>query len=114
MPLAHKISVNLVSFNLRYYDSMGSDNDRCLGALKNYLEAEHMDKKKSPYDTSGFTLENVKDIPQQMNGSDCGMFACTFAEFISRGAKISFSQEHMPYLRKKMVVEILEGQLLIQ
>lgn len=93
---------------------MGSDNDRCLAALKNYLEAEHMDKKKTPYDTSDFTLENVKDIPQQMNGSDCGMFACTFAEFLSRNAKITFSQEHMPYLRRKMVIEILDGELLIQ
>lgn len=93
---------------------MGSDNDRCLAALKNYLEAEHMDKKKTPYDTSGFTFENVKNIPQQMNGSDCGMFACTFAEFLSRNAKITFCQEHMPYLRKKMVIEILEGELLIK
>lgn len=93
---------------------MGSDNNRCLSALKNYLEAEHMDKKKTSYDTSDFILENVKDIPQQMNGSDCGMFACTFAEFLTRNAKITFSQEHMPYLRKKMVVEIIEGDLLIK
>lgn len=93
---------------------MGSENDRCLKALKNYLEAEHLDKRKTPYDTSDFSLENVKDIPQQMNGSDCGMFACTFAEFISRNASVNFSQDHMPYFRKKMVVEILDGELLIQ
>ena len=31
-------------------------------------------------------------IPQQMNGSDCGMFACKFAEYITRGAQITFSQ----------------------
>lgn len=93
---------------------MGAPNNRCLTALKKYLEAEYMDKKKSSYNTQDFILENVKDIPQQMNGSDCGMFACTFAEFISRNAKITFSQEHMPYLRKKMVVEIIKGELLIR
>ncbi|CAG9825592.1 unnamed protein product [Phaedon cochleariae] len=100
--------------SIRYYDSMGGNNNKCLSALRNYLEAEHLDKKKSAYSTSDFTLENVKDIPQQMNGSDCGMFSCTFAEFITRNSKINFTQEHMPYLRKKMVVEIMSGEFLIQ
>jgi len=27
-----------------------------------------------------------------MNGSDCGMFACKFAEYITRDARISFTQ----------------------
>ena len=35
-----------------------------------------MDKKKTPFDTSEFQSVIVKDIPQQMNGSDCGMFTC--------------------------------------
>ncbi|KAJ8920906.1 hypothetical protein NQ315_015699 [Exocentrus adspersus] len=68
----------------------------------------------SSFDTSDFILENVKDIPQQMNGSDCGMFACTFAEFLTRNAKITFSQDHMPYLRKKTILEIITGELLIK
>lgn len=96
-----------------YYDSMGSSNKTCLETLLRYLREEHFDKKKCEYDTSDWELKNLKDIPQQMNGSDCGMFSCTFAEFLSRNAKISFSQEDMPYLRRKMVIEILEGRLLI-
>ena len=31
-------------------------------------------------------------IPQQMNGSDCGVFTCKYAEYISRGAEITFTQ----------------------
>jgi len=27
-----------------------------------------------------------------MNGSDCGMFACKFAEYITRNARITFTQ----------------------
>lgn len=95
--------------SIRYYDSMGSPNNRCIEALRNYLEVEHMDKKSAKYDTNDFELENMEDIPQQMNGSDCGMFACTFAEFVTRNAKITFKQEDMPYFRKKMVVEIMTG-----
>lgn len=98
--------------SVRYYDSMLGDNNKCLEALLKYLEDEHQDKKQSSYDTSGWTLENVKDIPQQMNGSDCGMFACMFAEYLSRDAAITFDQQHMPYFRRKMVYEIVKATLL--
>lgn len=109
--------MSIVDFRIktiRYYDSMGSANRQCLEALFHYLQAEHLDKKHKEFDTSGWSLESMRDIPQQMNGSDCGMFACTFAEFLCRSAKITFSQEDMPYLRQKMVLEILNGELLIQ
>lgn len=98
---------------IKYYDSMGASNNKCLEALLNYLVEEHKDKKKSTYDVSEWKLENVRNIPQQMNGSDCGMFACTFAEFLTRDAKLNFNQEDMPYLRRKMVVEIMTSKLLI-
>lgn len=98
---------------INYFDSMGRSNDKCLKILYNYLQQEHLDKKRAEYDMSEWEMSNVKKIPQQMNGSDCGMFACTFAEFLTRDAKITFTQEDMPYLRRKMAVEILEGRLLI-
>lgn len=99
---------------IKYYDSMGSPNQQCLQALLEYLKCEHRDKKKSEYDTSSWKTSSVRDIPQQMNGSDCGVFACMYAEFITRNAKILFTQEHMPYFRKKMVYEIFTGELLIK
>lgn len=105
-------TVDLRDKHIRYYDSMLGDNNRCLEALVKYLESEHLDKKQSKYDTSGFTLENVKNIPQQMNGSDCGMFACKFAEYLSRDAEITFDQQHMPYFRRRMIYEIVSGKLL--
>lgn len=105
--------INLKEKTIRYYDSMGSPNERCLQLLLDYLSDEHLDKKKADFDTTGWKLESVRDIPQQMNGSDCGMFSCTFAEFLTRNEKITFSQQDMPYLRRKMVLEILKGELLI-
>ena len=35
-----------------------------------------MDKKKTPFANSGFQSVVGKNIPQQMNGSDWGMFTC--------------------------------------
>ncbi|XP_022913577.1 uncharacterized protein [Onthophagus taurus] len=98
---------------INYYDSMGSPNKSCLTTLLQYLRDEHNDKKKTDIDLSDWRLINARDIPQQMNGSDCGMFSITFAEFLTRDAKISFAQENMPYLRRKVAVEILEGKLFI-
>ena len=105
-------TVDMRNKEIRYYDSMGGTNNLCLNALKQYLQDESLDKRKVVFDTSNFKLINVQDIPQQMNGSDCGMFACKFAEYISRDATVNFSQEHMPYFRRKMVLEILMQGLL--
>lgn len=98
--------------SIRYYDSMGGNNLKCLSALRQYLEDESLDKKKQPYDTSNWKLECAKNIPQQMNGSDCGVFSCMFAEYISANKKITFTQQDMPYFRNKMVYEILKSTLL--
>ncbi|KAH8342662.1 hypothetical protein KR067_010095, partial [Drosophila pandora] len=96
---------------IRYYDSMGKPNQPVLDALENYLQSESLDKRKQPFDTSSFRIESMPDVPQQTNGSDCGVFSCMFAEYISRDQPLTFSQEHMDYFRKKMVLEICDGEL---
>ena len=85
-------TVDLREKRIDYFDSMHGNNPRCHSALLQYLQDEHLDKKKSPLDTSGFQLNMRKDIPTQENGSDCGMFTCKFAEYLSRDAEITFSQ----------------------
>lgn len=39
-----------------------------------------------------FSCFAFKENPQQMNGGDCGMFMCMYAEFITRGKEITFTQ----------------------
>ena len=84
----------------------------CVLALASYLEEEHKDKKGRSLDTGDWSKVIAKKIPQQMNGSDCGMFTCKFAEYISRRARITFSQSDMPYFRQRMVHEIVTNSLL--
>lgn len=53
-----------------------------------------------------------QDIPQQDNGFDCGVFTCQFIESLSRGEDdFAFTQENMPYLRRRMVWEIAHAKL---
>ncbi|XP_055603201.1 sentrin-specific protease 1-like isoform X2 [Uranotaenia lowii] len=104
--------IDLKNQAIRYYDSMGTPNNTVLNALEQYLRDESLDKRKQPYDTSGFTKENMRECPRQMNGSDCGVFSCMFAEHEARNRDIGFSQQNMPYFRQKMIYEISQGRLL--
>jgi len=95
-----------------YYDSMGGNNMECLNTLLKYLQDEYKDKKGGDLDMWRFESKIMKNIPQQMNGSDCGMFTCKFAEYISRDAAITFNQKDIPYFRKRMIWEIVQDTLL--
>lgn len=95
-----------------YYDSMAGHNMPALSAILNYLKEEHLKRKGMELDLTNFAKEIVPDCPQQENGADCGIFACKVAEFISRDVPVNFSQDDMPYYRKRMVWEIVKQQLL--
>lgn len=105
--------VNLKEKYIRYFDSMGQPNKRVLEALEGYLKEESLDKKKTEFPMDGWVKESVADCPRQMNGSDCGVFSCMFAEYVTRGHRINFSQDNMPYFRQKMILEICSGKLLL-
>ncbi|XP_060108179.1 sentrin-specific protease 1 [Heteronotia binoei] len=100
--------------NITYYDSMGGMNSEACKILLQYLKQESLDKKRKEFDTNGWMLlsKRSQEIPQQMNGSDCGMFACKYADYITKDKPINFTQQHMPYFRKRMVWEILHRKLL--
>jgi len=68
----------------------------------------------SPHDplASQWDAQLVKDIPQQMNRSACGMFTCKFGEYLSRIAAITFTQADTPYFRKRIIWEIAKNTLL--
>nr|XP_033791291.1 sentrin-specific protease 1 isoform X2 [Geotrypetes seraphini] len=97
-----------------YYDSMGGLNNEACKILLQYLKHESSDKKEKEFNTNGWLLicKRSQEIPQQMNGSDCGMFACKYADYITKDKPITFTQQHMPYFRRRMVWEILHQKLL--
>uniref|UniRef100_A0A915EUP0 Ubiquitin-like protease family profile domain-containing protein n=1 Tax=Ditylenchus dipsaci TaxID=166011 RepID=A0A915EUP0_9BILA len=42
------------------------------------------------------------DIPKQQNGLDCGVLVCKFAECVSRGGQMEFTQPQIAVIRKKI------------
>jgi len=101
--------VDLRHMTINYYDSMGGNNTECLAELNDYLHEEYLAKKGKSLDAEVFDSNLVKGIPRQLNGSDCGVFTCQYAEFLSREASFEFSQGDMPRLRKRMAAEILQN-----
>uniref|UniRef100_A0A8C7P2Q9 Ubiquitin-like protease family profile domain-containing protein n=1 Tax=Oncorhynchus mykiss TaxID=8022 RepID=A0A8C7P2Q9_ONCMY len=106
--------INFNSRTVRSYDSMGQRHDDICSLLLLYLREEHKARKDQDLDTCKWTVGSLRasEIPQQKNGSDCGVFACKYADYIAQGWPLTFRQCHMPLFRKLMIWEILNQRLL--
>ncbi|NXC37554.1 SENP2 protease, partial [Penelope pileata] len=99
---------------ITYFDSFGKKGDKICDTLFRYLQEESKQKRKLELSAAEWTLRSMAshEIPQQTNGSDCGVFLCKYADYISRDKPFTFTQNDMPYFRKKMVWEIIHQRLL--
>lgn len=106
--------IDLKSKTVKSYDSMGQRHDDICTLLLLYLKEEHKVKKGRELDSTKWTVGSLRatEIPQQRNGSDCGVFACKYADYIAKGRPLTFKQCHMPLFRKLMIWEILNQKLL--
>lgn len=105
--------IDLKSKTVKTYDSMGQRHDDICNLLLVYIQEEHRVKKGRELDISKWTLCSLRshEIPQQKNGSDCGVFACKYADYIAKDRSLTFKQCHMPLFRKLMIWEILNQKL---
>lgn len=103
--------IHMKNKTIKYYDSMGAPNDTALNALAEYLESRSIEEKVA-FDMKDWQRENVQNIPRQTNGYDCGVFACMYAEYTTRGAVLKFTQADMVNFRMQMVYEICNGDLI--
>ncbi|KAI0082254.1 cysteine proteinase [Panus rudis PR-1116 ss-1] len=105
-------AINFRQKRIESYDSMDMNRSAVFQLLRSYLDAEHRNKKKKPFDFTGWEDYVLKETPQQENGYDCGVFTCQFLESLSRGVdRFAFRQRNMPYLRRRMAWEIAHCKL---
>ncbi|TNN31624.1 Sentrin-specific protease 2 [Liparis tanakae] len=76
------------------YDSMGQRHDDVCSLLLLYLKEEHRAKRGRELDSPKWTVGSLRaaEIPQQRNGSDCGVFVCKYADYIAKGRPLTFKQ----------------------
>ncbi|OXB83463.1 UNVERIFIED_CONTAM: hypothetical protein H355_006310 [Colinus virginianus] len=108
------VVVDVRKKTITYFDSLGKKGDKICETVLQYLQEESWEKQKVKLSCSEWTLRNMEahEIPQQSNGNDCGVFMCKYADYVSREKPITFTENHMPYFRKRMVWEIIHQQLL--
>ncbi|KAK7904187.1 hypothetical protein WMY93_016794 [Mugilogobius chulae] len=106
--------IDFKSKTVKTYDSMGQRHDDICKLLLLYIQEEHKVKKGRELDVSKWSVCSMRahEIPQQKNGSDCGVFACKYADYIAREQPLTFKQCHMPLFRKLMIYEIVHQKLL--
>ncbi|XP_052598807.1 sentrin-specific protease 2-like [Peromyscus californicus insignis] len=119
VPIHQKVHWSLIVIDLRkqsiiYLDSMGQTGQSICETIFEYLQIESKTRRNielDPLEWKRYSMTS-KEIPQQLNGSDCGIFTCKYADYISRDQPLTFSQQHMSIFRKRMVWEILHNHLL--
>ena len=97
--------------SITYYDSCRGRDKGVLKTLLSYLEKEHISKKRTPMKIK-FKLEVCKHLPTQTTVVDCGPFMLNYAYCISRRKDFNFDQNDIPFIRKRIFFEILNGKFL--
>ncbi|XP_038202906.1 sentrin-specific protease 2-like [Arvicola amphibius] len=119
VPIHQEVHWSLIVIDLRkcsimYYDSMGHTGQSICETIFQYLQNESKTRRNielDPLEWKQYSMTSA-EIPQQLNGSDCGVFTCKYADYVSRDQPVTFSQQHMPLFRKRMVWEILHSHLI--
>ena len=62
-------------------------------------------------DISQFILNDCRDIPQQYNKFDCGVFTMIYADFLTDNLPLSFTANDIPFFRQKIAADITRGSL---
>ena len=99
-------AVDLAKHSIRYYNSLKKANPVCLETINNYL-VQH-----SSNCLVNWKLLYQTDIPEKFNSSDCGVFVCMYARYLSYASPFSFSQMEMSIIRQHVALELFLKKLL--
>lgn len=95
-----------------YYDSLASSgNINALRILKDYMINEGK-RLNSNINFQSYEMHPSIKTPQQKNGYDCGVFTCTCARYISNSLPLTYSQNDMKVIRRRMAYEIIQNKII--
>lgn len=94
---------------ITHYNSLGTGNKAYLDVICEWLKGE----LGASFNKDDWDLDYTTESPQQMNGSDCGVFTVTTAKQLMLGLNpMTYGAEDIPTQRRRMVAELVNGNLL--
>jgi sentrin-specific protease 1 len=105
------VCMNLELKQMQYYDSLQRDGIVYLKKVFDFLSYVHLHSRGTPLNSKEWSFIDVPNIPTQKNTYDCGVFLCTYAEYLARDAVFNFSQEHMLSFRQLIAYELTTKKL---
>ena len=107
------VSIDFTRHTISYLDSAHNEEraTRYTTATLQYLQDEHLQRVRRPFPDLLWSITRPQ-IPQQDNGHDCGVFVCTFIDYILRDQPWDFDARHTRYLRYRMALTLLRQHLM--
>ena len=105
------VVVNNSCHSILSYDSDGGSHIKICQKVQEYLSLESKDKSKPL--AAKYEIRESGEIPQQVNGDDCGLFVLLFARKLLRGQDLQSIDPHDTRMsRLKVAWEIANLALL--
>jgi len=99
-----------------YYDSLGYEYKELGWVVRKYLSDEHSAKVKRGRSFERFVIIYPKELPQQNNTFDCGIFTMKFLEWIVEEIPLKgefiFDSSNIATFREKIMFEIIQERLM--
>jgi sentrin-specific protease 1 len=102
------VVMDLVDKKVYYYDSLQGNDPLLTEQLVRWIVKEYANKRKVIMDEADWTTEVPENIPRQMNGCDCGVFMCKYADYIAMGCPLLFRQCDIEYFRRRITSDAFE------
>ncbi|XP_043287497.1 sentrin-specific protease-like [Venturia canescens] len=106
------ITISPPTETVTYFDSFQGKNSQYLKTVMGFIMEETREKKGVTIKMGSWTLTMRKDTPKQLNGYDCGVFACLFTRYEAARLEIDFTQRNIPQIREKMIRELQINKLI--
>ncbi|XP_072034380.1 sentrin-specific protease 3-like [Amphiura filiformis] len=104
-------AIHVQQHRIEYYNSLGSNNSRVMGNLIQYLRREASTRERHLFTALKWGTGFMKGLPQQKNGSDCGVYVCQYAKRICYGKQVKFTTMESMAFRTEMCKELANQKL---
>lgn len=106
----------VVDFNERkisHYDSFEESKPDVVENIKYLVDFQykHQTNQEKGLDFTTWKVDDRASCPKQKNGFDCGPFVMACATYLSNKQSLMYTQDDMPHLRKRFMLEILKNDL---